>query len=291
MRGYIANTDAEWFEFLRRQPPLEEVNFWNPSDYYLFRGLVGSPFFFRLKSPINAIGGFGLVAYADRMPEWLAWECFGSGNGAPNPNVLHERIRRLREKSKVLGRQSLNQIGCIVLSQPVFFPPELWIPQPSDWQKANLRYAAYDLSTGEGQRIWLECTAHAQNVAAPVTAAVEDAIAAERFGAPIVIQPRLGQGVFRLFQFRKQHDKFVTPLPAYSVRPAHAVEMFGLLGGGKADGAMGGLPHSQLAVLPGTTHFSILARTNLLLPFITPFLDAPMPVADRILGLEVKRDV
>ena len=198
MRGYIANTDAEWFEFLRRQPPLEEVNFWNPSDYYLFRGLVGSPFFFRLKSPINAIGGFGLVAYADRMPEWLAWECFGSGNGAPNPNVLHERIRRLREKSKVLGRQSLNQIGCIVLSQPVFFPPELWIPQPSDWQKANLRYAAYDLSTGEGQRIWLECTAHAQNVAAPVTAAVEDAIAAERFGAPIVIQPRLGQGVFRL---------------------------------------------------------------------------------------------
>jgi pimeloyl-ACP methyl ester carboxylesterase len=66
---------------------------------------------------------------------------------------------------------------------------------------------------------------------------------------------------------------------ADSVRPAHAVEMFGLLGGGKADGAMGGLPQSQLAVLPGTTHFSILTRTDLLLPIITPFLDAPMPVA------------
>ncbi len=78
---------------------------------------------------------------------------------------------------------------------------------------------------------------------------------------------------------------------ADSVRPAHAVELFGLLGGGKVDGATGGLPHSQLAMLPGTTHFSILARTDLLLPIITPFREAPMPKADQILGLEVKRDV
>jgi len=81
---------------------------------------------------------------------------------------------------------------------------------------------------------------------------------------------------------------------ADSVRPAHTVEMFGLLGGGKAItsppervGAMGGLPNSQLAVLPGTTHFSILTRTDLLLPIITSFLNAPVP----ILGLEAKRDV
>ncbi len=58
--------------------------------------------------------------------------------------------------------------------------------------------------------------------------------------------------------------------------PSHAVEMFGLLGGGKADAAMGGLSNAQLAVLPGTTHFSILARSDLLLAIITPFLDAPM---------------
>lgn len=63
---------------------------------------------------------------------------------------------------------------------------------------------------------------------------------------------------------------------ADGVRPAHAVEMYDLLGGGRADGMMGGLPQSQLAVLPGTTHFSILTRTDLLLPIITPFLDAPM---------------
>ncbi len=39
---------------------------------------------------------------------------------------------------------------------------------------------------------------------------------------------------------------------------------------------MGELPSSQLAVLPGTTHFNILYRTDLLLPIITPFLDAPI---------------
>jgi hypothetical protein len=38
MTGYIANTDQKWFEFLRSLPPQEEVNFWNPSDHYLFRG-------------------------------------------------------------------------------------------------------------------------------------------------------------------------------------------------------------------------------------------------------------
>lgn len=66
---------------------------------------------------------------------------------------------------------------------------------------------------------------------------------------------------------------------ADGVRPAHAAEMYGLLGGGRADGMMGDLPNSQLAVLPATTHFSILTRTDLLLPIITLFLDAPMPGA------------
>lgn len=62
---------------------------------------------------------------------------------------------------------------------------------------------------------------------------------------------------------------------ADSVRPADAVAMFGLLGGGKGDGAMAGLPQSQLGILPGTTHFTILNRTDLLRPIIETFLDAP----------------
>lgn len=56
--------------------------------------------------------------------------------------------------------------------------------------------------------------------------------------------------------------------------PAHAAEMFGLLGGGVA-GDFVGLPASQLAILPGTSHFSILYRPDLLMPVINPFLNPP----------------
>lgn len=69
---------------------------------------------------------------------------------------------------------------------------------------------------------------------------------------------------------------------ADGLRITHAVEFFGLLGGGKADGDLAGLPPSQLAVLPATTHVGwappyhgIITRTQLLLPIITEFLDAP----------------
>lgn len=62
------------------------------------------------------------------------------------------------------------------------------------------------------------------------------------------------------------------------VRPEHVVEMFRLLGGGVA-GDLVGLPRSQLAVLPGTTHVSLIERTDWLLSKVTAFLDAPMPKA------------
>jgi pimeloyl-ACP methyl ester carboxylesterase len=62
------------------------------------------------------------------------------------------------------------------------------------------------------------------------------------------------------------------------IRPEHAVEMFRLLGGGVA-GDMAGLPSSQLAILPGTTHVTLVSRADLLIPIVTPFLDAPMPDA------------
>jgi pimeloyl-ACP methyl ester carboxylesterase len=70
-----------------------------------------------------------------------------------------------------------------------------------------------------------------------------------------------------------------------AIRLEHAVEMFTLLGGGVM-GDMGGLPKSQLAVLPGTTHFvppgsGVLDRAGWLLAMIPPFIDAPMPEATR----------
>jgi pimeloyl-ACP methyl ester carboxylesterase len=61
------------------------------------------------------------------------------------------------------------------------------------------------------------------------------------------------------------------------VRPEHAVEMFRLLGGGVFGDTPAGLPASQLAVLPGTSHVTLVDRADLLLALIPPFLDAPVP--------------
>ena len=65
---------------------------------------------------------------------------------------------------------------------------------------------------------------------------------------------------------------------ADSVRPEHAVELLRLRGGG-VPGDFAGLPGSRLAVLPGTSHFGVLAGADPLVPIVGPFLDAPMPEA------------
>lgn len=76
---------------------------------------------------------------------------------------------------------------------------------------------------------------------------------------------------------------FIIGGDADSVRLAHAVEFFQLLGGGHGDGDMGSLSPSRLAVLPATTHVGwappkrgIMSRADLLAPMISEFLDAPM---------------
>ena len=65
---------------------------------------------------------------------------------------------------------------------------------------------------------------------------------------------------------------------ADSVRTAHAVEFFELLGGGKADAGWdgSGMPNARLAILPATTHYDIFSSPALA-SAVAPFLDAPMP--------------
>ena len=63
------------------------------------------------------------------------------------------------------------------------------------------------------------------------------------------------------------------------IRLEHALELFKLRGGGVM-GDLAGMPASQLAVLPGTSHFvppgvGLLDRADWLLAMIPPFLDAP----------------
>jgi pimeloyl-ACP methyl ester carboxylesterase len=67
---------------------------------------------------------------------------------------------------------------------------------------------------------------------------------------------------------------------ADAVRTAHAVEFFELLGGGQADAGWdgSGMSRARLAILPGTTHYTIFSSPALV-SAVTPFLDAPIPEA------------
>lgn len=59
MKFYLGVTDNSWYHYLSKIAP-EDVNFWQPSGTVRFKVLQqGAPFLFKLKSPLNAIGGIG----------------------------------------------------------------------------------------------------------------------------------------------------------------------------------------------------------------------------------------
>ena len=62
-------------------------------------------------------------------------------------------------------------------------------------------------------------------------------------------------------------------------RPEHMVALFRLLGGG-VPGDLTGLPKARLAVLPGTTHLTLMNRGEWVAAMITEFFDEPMPEAE-----------
>jgi putative restriction endonuclease len=196
VRGFIANTDLEWHRLLRDQArtgrPFEEVNFWRPTQQRMKALLPGEPLLFRLKSPVNAIGGFGFFERYTALPAWLAWEAFGRANGVASLDELEARIReiRLRLGSEVAGELS---IGCIALVEPVFFESGDYVPLPTDWQSQTVTGKAYDLTRGEGARVWTECLARAQG---DVSIAADRPAA--RYGAPHLVRARLGQAGFRI---------------------------------------------------------------------------------------------
>ena len=112
----IAVMDGDWFEMLRRQSDLSEVNFWAPSAAN-FRALqAGELFLFKLHAPRNVIVGGGIFAYANALPCSLAWEAFGETNGARSAQEMRTRIAKYRRADP--DDRSDFAIGCRILTQP-----------------------------------------------------------------------------------------------------------------------------------------------------------------------------
>jgi putative restriction endonuclease len=194
--GWVAPTDYDWYRFLQGRPEITEVNFWTPGGTNFGAVPAGSPFFFKLKRQHNAICGFGLFARFARLPVWRAWDVFGTANGTRDEHEFLVRLDRLSAPARRQeGRNRV--IGCIAVTEPVYFAPDEWVAIPSDWSPNIVRGRVQDLSTGEGHRIWNECLDRATGQ--PLAAAwVGDAVDARRTGTPTLVMPRLGQSSFRL---------------------------------------------------------------------------------------------
>jgi putative restriction endonuclease len=198
MRGTVAVTDYGWYEFLIGRN-LPEVNFWTPSDRHAFQAPQFSPLFFKLKVPHNAVCGFGYFARWASLPDWLAWDCFREGNGCGSLAEMRRRIGGIRQRIRYSEAGTINNIGCIVIVQPTFFRPGEWVPQPEDWHPRIVSSKAYDLTRGEGRRLWEACRERAARPPElPAHQVPGPAPARERYGTPQLVAPRLGQGAFRV---------------------------------------------------------------------------------------------
>lgn len=190
MKAFVGITDRDWFEFLASRPALDEINFWQPGGNRHFRVLKpGELFLFKLHSPDNFIVGGALFAHSSILPLSLAWESFGAANGARSLSEMRVRVAKYRRQTE--DRTNDYAIGCIILEQPFFLKPELWIPVPDDWKGNIVQGRSYDLSVQPGLAMWVQLQS-----AMPL--AVADSDAQAHYGNPQIILPRLGQGSFRV---------------------------------------------------------------------------------------------
>lgn len=181
MNGFVAVTDA---------------NFWRPSNRR-FNLPVGTPFFFKLKSPYNAIAGFGRFASFTVLPSWLAWETFGEANGVESLDALRSRLQRIQVGARIEADPA-GRIGCCLIAESRFFKPGNWVAAPSNWSPRTQTGAKVDLARGDGLRIWQECLARVALDTGTATPPMAAESAEPRYGAPSVYLPRLGQGIFRV---------------------------------------------------------------------------------------------
>jgi putative restriction endonuclease len=201
MRFFVAVTDYAWFQLHTSKVHLDEVNFWRPSPEASFKALVtGELLLFKLHSPRNFIVGGGFFTRFTHLPISLAWEAFGEGNGVRSLSEMRARIAKYRRVPMQPTENST--IGCILLAEPFFFSEAQWIAVPPGFSLNIVQEKGYDSEDGlNGKVLWEGITERLATRAAadfdlgPATvAAIENA----RYGEPVLVRPRLGQGIFRV---------------------------------------------------------------------------------------------
>jgi len=197
MKFYLGVTDNSWFNYLRNINP-EDVNFWQPGGTINFRALQpGAPFLFKLKSPIDAIGGVGFFSTHSFLPISVAWDTFGNRNGCESFAEFRKKILEYR-----INKDNVNpQIGCIVLTNPIFFDPEDWIPTPPNWSKSIVQGKGYSTEDEIGKNLWAKVELLLERYMLGSVPNDNPFILREpedRYRTSVLSKVRIGQGAFRV---------------------------------------------------------------------------------------------
>ena len=198
MKFYLGVTDNKWFDYLSSIYP-EDINFWQPGGKSSFKVLEkGAPFLFKLKYPANVIGGIGFFSSHTFLPINMAWDVFGNRNGCDTFNEFQHLIFQYRA-----DKANINPtIGCIVLTNPIFFKKEDWIKVPTDWSKSIVQGKSYDSDSVIGKPLWnkienlLECYLQFSPAVEYESQLIQEPEA--MYGKSILTRVRLGQGAFRV---------------------------------------------------------------------------------------------
>jgi putative restriction endonuclease len=153
----------------------------------------GSPFLFKLKRPFNHVAGGGFFVKFSIFPLSIAWETFGHKNGAPSRDRFEVMIRRLSPDPRARDPD----IGCTVLSAPFFWPKDLWIANPESFAGNIVRGRYYDTTESDGAQLWKMVLERLDKQALTGSDLAVNQPAA-RYGDPVLVKPRLGQGAFRV---------------------------------------------------------------------------------------------
>lgn len=200
MEAFLAVTDMDWFRHLSGIHDIDEVNFWSPTPKPLKNFRRGTPIFFKLKSPYNAIAGGGFFEHFTVLPISIAWDAFGEKNGAETLQEVRSRIALLRHDDT--DPYSEYRVGCHVLVEPFFWERNQWIPQPENWPPNTVRGRTYDLRSGSGARLWSQVLdrLQVQGILTPPSARERLAgvdVLSGGYGDLVPRPRRIGQGTFR----------------------------------------------------------------------------------------------
>jgi len=201
MRFYLGVTDFDWYNFLSKREN-EDINFWQPGGNSTFKVLSpGAPFLFKLKSPYNAVAGVGFFSSHSILPLDVAWDIFDKRNGLDSLVQFKRKIIGYRSGDNLFSANP--NIGCIVLTDPIFFKPEDWITVPENWSRSIVQGKSYDDSSEIGRMLWakVELVLQSNRLFERIDNNKSQLILEEpesEYTRKYLTKVRLGQGAFRV---------------------------------------------------------------------------------------------